>query len=199
MGGIIKSMSKWIKDHPGYLTLILTVLGYTLVGGTLSTSWFDFLYPEISLGTVNLLSHLIALINTLTVVCLTLGWFWIRRGDVRKHPWAMSVAFGLIILFLVLYLLKTGGGGRKEFVGPAAARWSYVLMLGLHILLSIVSVPVVLYTIILGGTRSIAEIRESVHARVGRYAAGAWIVSLVLGVVAYILLNHLYSFEFVRT
>lgn len=190
-------MKQWIKRNPGYLTLVLTVIGYGLVIGTLYSETFSFLYPRIELPTVNLLSHLIALNNTVAVVCLGLGWYWIRQGDVNKHPKLMSTAFGLIIVFLVMYLVKTGGGGRKEFVGPAAAWWSYIVMLATHILLSIISVPVVLYTLILGSTRSIVEVRETVHASVGRWAAGTWILSLVLGVLAYVLLHHVYAFEFV--
>jgi putative membrane protein len=34
------------------------------------------------------------------------------------------------------------------------------------------------------------------HRKVGRIAAAAWITSLSLGVVAYLLLNHVYSWEF---
>ncbi|MFB6347360.1 MAG: DUF420 domain-containing protein [bacterium] len=188
----------WVKDHPKGTTVVLTVLGYGLVLGTLYRPEFGFLYPDIQLDTVNVLSHLIALNNLVATICLILGWYWIRQGDVKKHPWAMSTAFCLIILFLVLYLLKTGGGGRKEFIGPPVAWWSYVTMLGVHIILSIISVPVVLYTFILGTTRSIPEIKKSIHAKVGRWAGATWIVSLMLGVVAYVLLNHVYSYEFVR-
>lgn len=144
-----------------------------------------------------MLSHAIAFNNALATIVLTLGWFWIRRGDVVKHPFAMSIGFLLIIIFLVMYLVKTGGGGRKEFVGPPVAWWSYVSMLGIHILLSILSVPIVLYTLLLGWTRSISEIRETLHARVGRVAAGSWIFSLILGIFAYVLLHHVYAFEFV--
>ena len=39
---------------------------------------------------------------------------------------------------------------------------------------------------------------RTVHARVGRVAVAVWSVSLTLGVVAYVLLNHVYTYEFVR-
>lgn len=190
-------MQSFLKQYPGTMTLLLTIIGYGLVIGTLYSETFSFLYPQIQLGTVNLLSHLIAANNTLTIICLVMGWYYIRQGDVDTHPKLMTLAFGLIMLFLVMYLIKTGGGGRKEFVGPPVAWWSYIVMLGTHILLSIMSVPMVLYTLMLGATRSIDEVYESVHARVGQWAAGAWILSLFLGVVAYVLLHHVYTFEFV--
>lgn len=182
------------RAHPGAAAAVLTVVGYVLVLGTLYVGLP--IYPEIDLSTVNLLSHAIAAINTTTTVLLALGWRWIRRGEVEKHRRAMVSAFGLILVFLVLYLLKTGGGGTKEFVGPQLAYSAYLVMLAVHILLSIVSVPVVLYALLLGLTHTPAELRETSHARVGRIAAGAWIVSLSLGVVTYLLLNHVYAFEF---
>ena len=71
-------------------------------------------------------------------------------------------------------------------------------MLAVHILLSILAVPVVLYAIVLGATHSPRELRtETAHARVGRIAAGSWLLSLVLGVITYLLLNHVYGWEFV--
>jgi putative membrane protein len=71
-------------------------------------------------------------------------------------------------------------------------------MLAVHIVLSVVSVPVVLYALVLGLTHSPAELREETpHRRVGRIAASAWILSLSLGVVTYLLLNHVFDWRFV--
>jgi putative membrane protein len=189
-------VSRTAKEHPRALTAVLTVVGYVLVIGTLYVGLP--IYPTIDLGTVNLLSDAIAVINSLTVVLLLAGWKFIRDGDVRKHRAAMVGAFTLIMVFLVLYLLKTGGGGRKEFVGPDAAALAYFAMLGIHILLSVLSVPLVLYNVIVGLTHTVPEIEYTAHARVGRVAVAVWSVSLTLGVAAYVLLNHVYTYEFVR-
>jgi len=184
------------KERPGALTAVLTVVGYALVLGTLVVGLP--IYPEISEGTVNLLSHAIAAINTTATILLVLGWRWIRKGEVDKHRAAMGSAFFLILVFLVLYLLKTGGGGTKEIdlaMGPVKV--AYLGMLAVHVLLSILAVPVVLYALILGLTHTPAELRnETPHRRIGRIAASTWIVSLVLGVVTYVMLNHVYGYEF---
>jgi putative membrane protein len=184
------------KEHPRAVVAVLTVVGYALLLGTLYVGLP--IYPEISLETVNRLADAIAVINSLAVACLLAGWYFIRRGDVRKHTVAMSAAFGLIVLFLVLYLLKTGGGGRKEFVGPTVPYYAYLAMLGIHILLSFLSVPLVLYNVVTGVTHTTAELRATPHARVGRVSVVVWSVSLTLGVLAYVLLNHVYSYEFVE-
>ncbi len=185
------------KRRPGALTLLLAVVGYSVVLGAFLVPEFQALFPDLSRGVVEFLTHAIAVVNTLTIVTLSLGWVWIRRGEVRKHAAAMITSFALILLFLGMYVPRVAGGGTKYFVGPDPAYYAYLIMLGIHILLSIVAVPVVLYAVILGLTHTETELRnQTPHARVGRIAAGAWLLSLVLGVVAYVLLNHAYDSTF---
>jgi len=187
---------EFAREHPVGVTAVVSVVGYALVLGTLYVGLP--IYPDIGLGTVNLLSHAIAAINTTTVVLLAVGWYWIRQGEVRKHRAAMLAAFALILLFLVLYLTKTGGGGRKDVVGSGLLQTAYLGMLAVHIFLSVLAVPVVVYQVVLGLTHTPAELYETNHARIGRIAVVAWLVSLTLGVVAYVLLNYVLEFKFVE-
>lgn len=183
------------STRPATIAALATIVGYVLVIGTF-LDVFPF-YPTISLETSTFLSHLIAMTNALTIASLLVGWYWIRRNAVRKHRLAMVSAFGLIVLFLVLYLLRIGGGGTKTFVGPSLVRDAYLLMLGIHILLSILAVPLVLYVLTLGITNTPAALRNTAHARVGRVAVSVWILSLALGLVTYLMLEHLYTWEYV--
>jgi putative membrane protein len=107
----------------------------------------------------------------------------------------MLTAFGLILLFLVLYLVKIGGGGEKTIDASGLVYYAYLVMLAIHIVLSAVSVPVVVHAVVLGLTHSPTELRETAHARVGRIAAAAWSLSLALGIVTYLMLNHVYGVE----
>ncbi|ADJ13740.1 DUF420 domain-containing protein [Halalkalicoccus jeotgali] len=191
-------------DRPLAAALVLTALGYTLVIGTFAG--VVPLYPDIGEAGVDLLSHAIALVNTVATVSLALGWYWIRRGKVDRHRSAMVLSFVLIVLFLLLYLPKVGGGGEKHFVLASQYGWvplwewvypAYLVMLAIHIVLSVLAVPLVLYAIVLGLTHTPSELTETRHATVGRIAAGTWILSLTLGVVTYVMLNHLYVSEFV--
>lgn len=182
------------REHPVAATAVLSAVGYAVVVGTFAGV---LPYPSVSLGTVNVMSHAIAAVNTVTLLCILAGWRWIRRGEVRKHRAAMLSAVGLIVVFLVIYLFKIGGGGTKEFVGPTAVRnYVYLPMLAVHLVLSIVSVPVVIHAAVLGLSHTPDELRGTVHARVGRVAAAAWSLSLFLGVIAYFLLNHVYDWNY---
>lgn len=181
------------RSNPGLLALLLTAAGFTLILGTFTG--IVSIYPRIGVETSTTLSHVTAILNGMTVVLLLGGWRAIRRGRVRRHRRFMISAFMTILLFLAVYLVRVGGGGTKVFVGPAAVRTAYLVMLGTHIGLSVIAVPLVLYALVLGLGHSPAALRETPHKWVGRCAATTWIVSLTLGLVAYVLLEHVYAWE----
>ena len=197
-----------VREYPRATVAVVSVVGYALVIGTFAGVVPDSVFPTLTQAEVNLLSHAIAAVNTAATVLLVAGWRWIRAGEVRRHAAAMSSAFGLILVFLVMYLAKVGGGpGEKHlviretaFLGAYAGvvELAYLAMLAIHILLSVLTVPVVLYAVVLGWTHTPEELRtETPHRRVGQVAAATWIVSLTLGVVTYVMLNWVYAYEFV--
>lgn len=191
-----------MRDHPKAVTGVLSLIGYALVLGAFGG--FIPLFPTLSEATVLLFSDLIAVVNSAALLSLLVGWYFIRDGQVSKHRAAMLFAFTLICAFLVLYLWKVGGGFEKsiriadgQFLAAYASiiRPLYLLMLAVHILLSVVAVPVVLYAVILGLTHTPTELADTAHARVGRIAVLSWSVSLALGIVTYLMLNHVYGWE----
>lgn len=181
-----------VRAHPRAVTAILSVVGYVLV---LSAFYGPLPVPQLSRETVLLFGDAIAVVNALALTSLLAGYWFIRRGEIRKHRTAMLLAFGLILLFLVLYLWKVGGGFEKSIVAPPIPRILYLVMLAVHILLSVIAVPVVLHAVVLGLTYDVAELPSTSHPRVGRIAVAAWSVSLFLGIVTYVLLNHVYGWE----
>ncbi|MFB6197255.1 MAG: DUF420 domain-containing protein, partial [Halobacteriaceae archaeon] len=146
----------------------------------------------------------IAAINLSALATLLIGYRFIRQGEIKRHRFAMLTAFGLILLFLVFYLWKVGGGYEKSIVikeGMPLAAYAgiveliYFAMLAIHIILSVIAVPVVLHAAILGLTHDPSELPRTVHPRVGRIAVAAWSLSLGLGLITYLLLNHVYGSE----
>lgn len=180
------------RAHPGWVTSVVSLVGYALVAGV-----FAGLVPIPSIGrtAVIWLSDAIAVVNSAALVALLAGWRFIRRGEVRKHRASMLAAFALILLFLVMYLVKVGGGFEKSLIAPEPVYQAYLAMLAVHLFLSVVAVPVVVHAVVLGLTRTPAELRDTRHATVGRVAVVAWAVSLALGLVIYVLLNHLYGWQ----
>lgn len=182
----------YTRRHPRRVTGVLSAIGYAVVIGAFAGA---LPVPEIGVATVELLSDLIAIVNTAALLLLLVGWRFIRRREIGKHRAAMLSAFLLILVFLVLYVWKVSGGFEKSFVGPPVITRVYLGMLAVHILLSVISVPVVIHALVLGLTHHPNELAETVHPRVGRIAVGAWTLSLFLGIVTYLLLNHVYAWE----
>ncbi len=190
----ISTGKRRVKHNARATTVALSAAAYALVLGTFAGL---VPFPEISRATVNLLSDAIAVVNTLALACLVAGWYFVRRGQVDRHRAAMVAATVLIGAFLAMYLLKVGGGGEKRILMPHNALYfAYLGMLAVHILLSVLAVPLVIHALVLGLTHTPAELRETIHPRVGRVAAATWILSLALGVVTYVMLNHVYGYEF---
>jgi len=196
----VSRLRERVRAHPRRATAVLSVVGYALVLGVFA----GLRLPTLADSTVLLFGDLIAAINTLALTCLLAGVAFVRRGQVRRHRAAMLAAFGLICCFLVLYVWKVGGGFTKEFVVPAGAplagaadlvTGAYFVMLAVHVVLSVVAVPVVLHAVVLGLSHDVSELPTTEHPRVGRVAVAAWSLSLFLGVVTYLLLNHVYGWE----
>lgn len=201
---ITETVRRRTRTHSRVVTAVLSVVGYALVIG----SFVGLVpFPELGRETAILFGDLIALINTAALTALLVGWRFIKRGEVRKHKWSMLTSFTLILLFLVVYIWKQAGGFTKEFVvsqGQFLAgfatliTYAYWSMLAVHILLSILAVPVVLHAVVLGLTHSPSELSDTIHPRVGKIAVSAWAVSLSLGLITYLMLNHVYGWEALR-
>ncbi len=184
----------FVGRHPLYASAALTVAAYALVIGTFAGI---FTYPDIGRGAVDVMAHAIAAVNSLALLCIVAGVYFVRKGELVRHRNLMLAATALILLFLVIYLFRVGGGGTKVFEGPGFVRsYVYLPMLAVHLVLSIAAVPLVIYAVVLGVTRPLEEVGDTLHPRVGQVAAFAWALSLFLGVVTYFMLNHLYEAEF---
>jgi putative membrane protein len=189
---VADAIQRWPRSHPRAVTAVLSLVGYALVVGA-----FGGLLPLPDIGrtTVNRLGDAIAVVNTAALLAIVAGVRFIRRDQVRRHRAAMLTAFSLILVFLALYLVKVGGGFEKAILADGVVRGVYLVMLAVHILLSALAVPVVLHAAVLGLSHTPAELRDTAHATVGRVAVGAWGLSLALGIVTYLLLNHVYGWE----
>ncbi len=180
------------RARPRLVTAVLSVVGYVLV----AVAFTDVVpLPTISDEAVILLGDAIAVVNACALAAILAGVYFIRNEDVERHRTAMLTAFALILFFLALYLTKVGGGFEKEIEATGLVWGAYIAMLAIHIVLSAVSVPVVLHAVVLGLTHTPAELRDTAHARVGRIAVVAWSVSLFLGLVTYVMLNHVYGWH----
>ncbi|MFB6110898.1 MAG: DUF420 domain-containing protein [Halobacteriaceae archaeon] len=144
-------------------------------------------------GLPGIVPELNALLSLGAIACIGYGVAAIRQGRVRRHQAAMSAAFVQFMAFLALYLYKVILEGPTAFPGPEFLyTYLYLPLLGVHILLAMICVPLLFYVLALAGLHPVEQISRTDHRRVGRVAAVLWVISFVLGLAVYGLLYVLY-------
>ena len=138
-----------------------------------------------SLGFV--LASLNAALNTVSATCAFFGWRAIRRKDVERHKRLMLGAFVASGLFLASYLTRIVMFGDTKFTGEGTIRIVYFGVLISHVLLAMVSAPLVVTTLVLGLKKKVA-----VHRRLARITLPIWVYVSITGVVVYWFLRDAY-------
>lgn len=171
------------------MTAAITLAAYAVLGLALAPIEGREGFALVSRNVALSFPHVIAIINLSTVVLLQLGYRSIKRKKVYLHAAFMGASFTLIVAFLVLYVLKVATLGPEVYKGPEILRnLVYLPALTIHLTLSIISVPLVVYNALTGlWLRTRAGVSN--HRRVGRIAYPAWTVSLVLGLLVYAMLR----------
>ncbi|WP_335998568.1 DUF420 domain-containing protein [Halorientalis halophila] len=181
------------RDRVPELTGLLTAVALALVFGAVLGVIPSTALPRAPDWFVAAIPHLNAAVSVLAVVVILAGWRAIRHGNVARHRRAMLAGLALFGTFLALYLYRVTLEGPAGFAGPAAVeRFAYLPILGIHMLLAIVCIPLLFYVLLLALTRPVSELSETNHPRVGRVAATLWLVSFTLGTVVYLLLYVLF-------
>jgi putative membrane protein len=185
-------MSLRARDHVPALTGVLSVVSLALVfGAALQVLPVGRLPAPAPL--LEAVPHVNAVVSTAAVVTILLGVRHARRGEYEQHRRLMLVSLGLFVVFLLLYLFRVAVRGPTAFAGPAVVeRFVYYPVLGVHVTLAVVCVPLLYYVLLLATTRPLAAVFETRHRRVARVAASLWLVSFVLGNVVYALLYVVY-------
>lgn len=127
-----------------------------------------------------------ATLNAIAALCLSVGWFFIRRRDMRRHRAAMLSAFVMSSLFLVSYLVYHANVGSVPFQGQGAIRYVYFAILITHIILAALILPLALITL----SRALSQ-KFDRHRAIARWTLPIWLYVSVTGVVIYVMLYRM--------
>lgn len=122
--------------------------------------------------------------NSLSALCLVMGYINIRRRNITVHKRCMLMATAFSGLFLVSYIVYHFFHGDTLFPGHGWIRPVYFSILISHIGLSMIAMPLILATLWFG-LRS--EFRF--HKRIARWTFPLWLYVSVTGVIVFAILK----------
>ena len=125
-------------------------------------------------------------LNSTSTVLLIAGYIFIKRRMITAHTYAMVGAFGASTVFLIGYLTRFYLTGAHRFPDVGVWRAIYLAILISHMILAVVTVPLVLRTLFLAYKKRFIE-----HRKIARVTFPIWLYVSVTGVVVYAMLYHL--------
>jgi uncharacterized membrane protein YozB (DUF420 family) len=127
-----------------------------------------------------------ATLNSIATVFLSVGWMFIRRGDIARHRACMISAFATSAVFLISYVVYHANVGSVPFQGQGAVRVVYFVILITHIILAALILPLALVTL----SRALSR-RFDRHRAIARWTLPIWLYVSITGVVIYAMLYRL--------
>ena len=125
-----------------------------------------------------------ATFNSLSALCLVMGYVNIRRRNLVVHKRFMLTATFFSALFLVSYITYHFFHGDTHFPGQGLIRAVYFFILITHIGLSMVALPLILATLWYSLTS-----RFQFHRRIARWTFPIWLYVSVTGVIVFFILR----------
>jgi putative membrane protein len=127
-----------------------------------------------------------ATLNGTSAVLLFVGYRALRQKRIAVHRIAMQSAFVTSTIFLICYLTRVYLTGTHRFPGTGWLKALYLAILFSHMVLAVVTVPLVLRTLYLARASRFVE-----HRKIAKFTFPVWMYVSVTGVIVYVMLYHL--------
>jgi len=128
-----------------------------------------------------------AILNGSTSVLLFTGFILIKNKKTNLHKISMLSAFVLSSVFLLSYVTSKLTNAPVPFGGEGLIRYIYFFILISHIILSVLVLPLALFSIYRGMTGEIEK-----HKSIVKYTFPIWIYVAITGVLVYVLMSPYY-------
>lgn len=152
---------------------------------TLFLFWLIYIHPAAAAsGSYAFLPAMNAVFNGASAVALLVGFSFIRARRIRAHRASMITAFVFSTLFLLGYIAHHALHGDVRYPLHAAFRTFYLWLLASHIILAVVTLPLVLVTFFFSLSGRIPQ-----HRKVARWTFPLWLYVSVTGVITYMMLR----------
>ena len=128
-----------------------------------------------------------ATLNGLTAIGLIISIMAIKKKNRILHQRAIQVCLIFSILFLLLYVLYHMTSDSTPYGGGGALKYVYFILLISHILLSLVVIPIVLFSYLFAWQGDFER-----HKKWTRFAFPLWFYVAASGVLVYYMISPYY-------
>ena len=129
-----------------------------------------------------------ASMNGITALLL-LGALWaIKNKKISLHENLMTTAVACSLLFLLMYVAYHMTSDPTPYGGEGVIKYIYYFTLISHIVLSVVVIPLVLYSYFHAYLGDF-----SAHKKIVKYAYPVWLYVAITGVVVYLMISPYYA------
>jgi putative membrane protein len=129
-----------------------------------------------------------ATINGLTAVLLVAAVIAIKNGNRKLHETLMKCCIALSLAFLVMYVAYHMTSDKTVYGGDGILRYIYLFILITHIVLSIVIIPLVLFTFVRAWRGNFEK-----HRALAKITFPIWLYVAVTGVIVYLMISPYYK------
>ncbi|WLV25438.1 DUF420 domain-containing protein [Aciduricibacillus chroicocephali] len=128
-----------------------------------------------------------AFLNGISFILLVCALVMIKKGNIAAHRNFIFSAFITTFLFLISYLSYHAMAGSTSFGGDGFMKYLYYFILITHVFLSIVLLPLSLFTLTKGLNMDMTK-----HKRIARWTMPIWLYVSLTGVFVYVLISPYY-------
>lgn len=141
----------------------------------------------ITVEPLSFLPPVYASINGITAILLILAVRAIKNGNRALHEKLMTSAIGCSVVFLLMYVAYHMTAEATKFGGEGVIRYIYFFLLITHIALSVIIIPLVLFTYV----RALSSQFDR-HKKLARITFPLWLYVAVTGVIVYLMIAPYY-------
>ena len=136
---------------------------------------------------ITYLPPLQAILNTIATILMITGYYFIRHKKEAAHRICMLGALIVSGLFLISYSFYHLNIGYVPFTGQGMVRPIYFTILSTHVLLAVLTLPLVITTVafILNGYRD-------KHRWIVRWTLPIWLYVSITGIIIYFMAFQIY-------
>jgi putative membrane protein len=165
--------------------IIVSILIPIVVAILFSVKLKDF---GINVEPLSFLPPIYATINGVTAILLILAVRAIKNGNRSLHEKLMTSAIACSVIFLVMYVAYHMTSESTKFGGEGIIRYVYFFILLTHIALSVIIIPLVLFTYV----RALSKQFDR-HKKLARITFPLWLYVAVTGVIVYLMISPYYA------